>query len=90
VSVGLVDGVPLLDLCHGEDTRAQVDLNVIGSSDGRLVEIQGAAESEPFEEEEIPRMLKLARIGLQAMFKAQKRALASPPAGPGKPLVRVR
>lgn len=87
VSVGLVEGIPLLDLCHAEDMRAQVDLNVIGSSDGRLVEIQGAAESEPFEEEEIPRMLKLARRGLEAMFKAQDRALASPPASPGKPLV---
>ncbi len=89
VSVGLVDGIPLLDLCHGEDTRAQLDLNVIGAHDGRLVEIQGAAESEPFAEEEIPRMLRLARIGLQAMFNAQERALAAP-AGVGKALVRGR
>lgn len=87
VSVGLVDGVPLLDLCHSEDARAQVDLNVIGSHDRRLVEIQGASESEPFDEAVIPHMLALARRGLDAMFRAQDRALASPPARRGKPLI---
>jgi len=88
VSVGLVDGRPLLDLCHTEDMRAQVDLNVIGASDGRMVEIQGATEGEPFEEKELPRMLRLGRRGLAAMFRAQERALAAPPAGAGAALIR--
>ncbi len=90
VSVGLVDGRPLLDLCHSEDMRAQVDLNVIGSNDGRLVEIQGAAEAEPFDEKDLPRMLKLARKGLASMFRAQEKALAAEPAEPGKAIFRKR
>jgi ribonuclease PH len=90
VSVGLVDGRPVLDLCHHEDMRAQLDLNVVGSSNGKLVEIQGAAEGEPFEERDLPRMLRMARRGLRVMFLAQERALASPPALPGRPLLQPR
>ncbi len=75
VSVGLVDGEGLLDLCHEEDSRAQVDLNIVGTSDGRLVEIQGAAEGDPFEEKEIARLIRIARRGLKGMFRAQDRAL---------------
>lgn len=83
VSVGLVGGEGLLDLCHEEDSRAQVDLNIVGTSDGRLVEIQGAAEGDPFEEREIARLIKIARRGLKGMFRAQDRALAQA-AAPGR------
>jgi len=79
VSVGLVDGTGLLDLCHEEDSRAQVDLNLVGTNDGRLVEIQGATEGEPFEEGHVRSLLRIGRRGLAGMFRAQERALARPP-----------
>ncbi|MDM7914521.1 MAG: ribonuclease PH [Candidatus Eisenbacteria bacterium] len=79
VSVGIVGGRRMLDLDHHEDSAAQVDLNVVATSDGRLVEIQGAAEGDPFEESEIRPMLRLSRAGLSRMFRAQERALALPP-----------
>lgn len=78
VSVGLVDGVGLLDLCHSEDSRAQVDLNIVGTQDGKLVEIQGAAEGEPFEESDVRQLIRIARRGLAGMFRAQEKAIARP------------
>jgi ribonuclease PH len=78
VSVGLVDGAGLLDLCHSEDSRAQVDLNIVGTLDGKLVEIQGAAEGEPFEESDVRQLIKIARRGLATMFRAQEKAIAAP------------
>jgi len=78
VSVGLVEGTGLLDLTHPEDSRAQLDLNIVGTDDGRFVEIQGAAEGEPFEESQMRAMMRLARRGLVTMFRAQERAIVAP------------
>jgi ribonuclease PH len=89
ISVGLVGGSGLLDLSHVEDAKAQVDLNVVGTADGRFVEVQGTAEGDPFDEAQMKMMLKMARRGLTRMFKAQERALALPRAS-GFDLVRKR
>jgi ribonuclease PH len=77
VSVGLVDGVACLDLDYGEDSRAQVDMNVVGTEGGGLVEVQGTAEGDPFKRADLDRLLDLATAGLGALFAAQARALAS-------------
>ncbi len=76
VSVGIVDGVPLLDLEYAEDSRAEVDLNVVMATDGRLVEIQGTAETEPFGREDLNRLLDLAEAGIRQLLRAQQAALA--------------
>jgi ribonuclease PH len=75
VSVGLVAHVPLLDLCYTEDRDAQVDLNVVGASDGGLVEVQGTAEDAPMTRAEHDTLLSLALGGLPALFAAQRAAL---------------
>jgi len=75
VSVGLVDGAPLLDLAYDEDARARVDLNVVATSDGRIVEVQGTAEGEPFERADLDVLLDLALPALRRILAAQRRAL---------------
>ena len=75
VSVGVVDGVPLLDVKYDEDSRAHVDMNVVCTGDGRFVEIQGTAEGEPFSREEMDQLLALGRKGLDALFAAQREAI---------------
>ena len=75
VSVGLVAGVPLLDLKYDEDSRAEVDMNVVCTGDGRFVELQGTAEGEPFSTEQMEALLALARGGLQTLFAAQRAAV---------------
>ena len=75
VSVGVVGGVPLLDLCYAEDAAAEVDMNVVMVADGRFVEVQGTAEDEPFSGEAMGEMLALAKRGLAEVFAAQKRAV---------------
>jgi ribonuclease PH len=74
VSVGVVAGVPLLDLKYDEDSRAAVDMNVVCTGDGRFVELQGTAEGEPFTAEQTDALLALARGGLQTLFGAQRAA----------------
>jgi ribonuclease PH len=74
-SVGLVGDVALLDLCYEEDSQAEVDFNVVMTDDGRFVEVQGAAEGNPFSREMMDELLALAREGIQGLFKAQKQAL---------------
>ncbi len=75
VSVGLVDGVPLLDLCYEEDARAATDLNVVaGDADG-LVEVQGTAEGQPFSRAELGTLLDLAGQGLESLRRAQLQTL---------------
>jgi ribonuclease PH len=69
VSVGIVDGQPLLDLAYDEDSRAQVDLNVVMTTGGRLVEIQGTAESGAFTRQELGAMLDLAEKGCQEIAR---------------------
>ncbi len=74
VSVGIVGGAPLLDLKYDEDSRAEVDMNVVCTGDGRFVELQGTAEGEPFTAEQTDALLALARAGLQTLFEAQRAA----------------
>ena len=75
VSVGMVAGVPLLDLKYDEDSRAAVDMNVVCTGDGRFVELQGTAEGQPFSREEMDALLALAAVGVQNLFAAQRDAL---------------
>tara|TARA_B100002052_G_C15708109_1_gene518258 strand:- start:306 stop:791 length:486 start_codon:yes stop_codon:yes gene_type:complete len=77
VSVGLVDGRPLLDLDYSEDSRADVDLNVVMSGDRNLLEIQGTAEGSPFSRGQLNALLDLAEPGLDALRAAQTNALSS-------------
>jgi ribonuclease PH len=72
ISVGLVDGTPLLDLKYDEDSRAEVDMNVVSTSDGRFIEIQGTAEREPFSREQMDALLALASRGTDDLIKIQK------------------
>ncbi len=76
VSVGLVDGLPCLDLEYVEDSAAQVDMNVVGTEGGGFVEVQGTAEGDPFLREELDRLLDLATDGIRALLAAQAEALA--------------
>jgi ribonuclease PH len=75
VSVGLVGPTPLLDLNYEEDSRAEVDMNVVCTGDGRFIELQGTAEGQPFSREEMDVLLGLAQGGLQTLFAAQRAAL---------------
>ncbi len=77
VSVGIVDGVAVLDLDYAEDSRAEVDFNVVGTDAGTYVELQGTAEGKPFDRAAVDRLLDLANIGLERLFAAQAEALAS-------------
>ena len=75
VSVGIVDGTPCLDLCYTEDSRAQVDMNLVMTGSGRLVEIQGTAEGEAFTERELAAMMTLGKVGIKKLVAQQKRSL---------------
>ena len=75
VSVGMVDGTARLDLEYREDVRAQVDMNVVGTESGGLVEVQGTAEGDPFRRSELDEMLDLATAGLDLLLAAQREAL---------------
>jgi len=75
VSVGIVDGVPLLDLAYEEDSSADVDLNVVMAESGAFIEVQGTAERVPFTTGQFDDMLALARKGCDALFAAQRTVL---------------
>jgi ribonuclease PH len=75
VSVGVVGGAPLLDLKYDEDSRAEVDMNVVCTGDGRFIEVQGTAEGQPFSREEMDALLELARRGLDSLLAAQRQAV---------------
>lgn len=75
ISVGIVDGQPMLDLQFEEDSRAQVDMNVVMTGRGRFVEVQGTAEEQPFTPEELEAMLALARRGITELIDRQKQVL---------------
>ena len=77
VSVGLVDGAPLLDLDYSEDSRADVDFNVVGTDVGTFVEVQGTAEGKPFDRTAMDGLLDLATSGLDQLFAAQAEILAT-------------
>ena len=76
VSVGIVGGVPMLDLCYEEDVRADTDMNVVCSGDGRFIEVQGTAEGVPFDRDLLNQLLDLAVAGCQELGKLQTAALA--------------
>jgi ribonuclease PH len=76
VSVGIYQGVPVLDLDYPEDSAADTDMNVVMGDDGGIIEIQGTAEAEPFTEEEFSAMLKLAKQGIGELNRLQQEALA--------------
>lgn len=75
ISVGMVEGIPMLDLTYDEDARADVDMNVVMTGAGRLIEVQGTAEGLPFTKRELDELLGLAEWGISAVVEAQRRAL---------------
>jgi ribonuclease PH len=77
VSVGVVDGRPLLDLDYSEDSTAETDMNLVMTADGRLVEVQATAEREPFTREELDLMIDLGAAGIEAIMAAQNDAVAA-------------
>ncbi len=77
VSVGYVDGRPYLDLAYSEDSRAEVDMNVAMTDAGEYVEVQGSAESRPFDRAQLDELLGLAQRGIERLFEAQREALAA-------------
>ncbi len=76
VSVGIIAGVPVLDLNYEEDSKAGVDMNVVATEKGRFVELQGTAEGATFSEEEMTAMLALARSGIAQLVLKQREVLA--------------
>jgi ribonuclease PH len=77
VSVGIVAGTPVLDLCYDEDVNAETDMNVVCTGDGRFVEVQGTAEGVPFDRSELDTLLDLATGGCVRLAELQQEALAS-------------
>jgi len=75
VSVGVVEGVPLLDLDYAEDSSADTDMNVVMTGDGRFVEVQGTAEGKPFTPTQLDRLLGLARTGIERLTAIQRDTL---------------
>jgi ribonuclease PH len=75
VSVGLVDGQALLDLDYSEDSRAEVDFNVVGTDAGTYVEVQGTAEGKPFDRSQMDRLMALADDGMARLFQVQAQAV---------------
>jgi len=71
-SVGIVDGLALLDLAYDDDSRAEVDMNVVKTGDGRFIEVQGTAEGSPFGQEALLRLLDLADRGIQQLVEKQR------------------
>jgi len=72
ISVGIVGGTPMLDLCYAEDSGAEVDMNLVMTGKGKIVEVQGTAEGEPFSKSELAKLLALGEKGIKALVKKQK------------------
>jgi ribonuclease PH len=77
VSVGIVQGVPLLDLCYEEDSTAEVDFNVVMTGADEFVEVQGTAEHKPFSRAGMDDLLELAKLGIGQLFEIQAAAIAA-------------
>lgn len=75
ISVGIIDGVPMLDLPYVEDVRAETDMNVVVTGDGKFVEVQGTAEGAPFDRKELNSLLDLALVGTYELSEIQREAL---------------
>lgn len=73
ISVGIIDGEPMLDLCYQEDSRADVDMNVVMTSSGKFIEVQGTAEHDPFSQQQMDKMLTLAQKGISQLVSIQKK-----------------
>jgi len=71
-SVGIVGGTPMLDLAYDEDSRAEVDMNVVKTSDGRFIELQGTAETKPFDRAALDTLLALADRGIRELMDQQR------------------
>jgi ribonuclease PH len=76
-SVGVIDGVPMLDLAYEEDSRAEVDMNVVKTSDGRFIELQGTAETKPFDRAGLDALLALADSGIAALIAKQREVVGA-------------
>jgi ribonuclease PH len=79
VSVGVVGGEPALDLCYEEDSSAEVDMNIVMTGSGNLVEIQGTAEGSPFSRETLDELILLARGGIDKLIGIEKEVMTTPP-----------
>jgi ribonuclease PH len=79
VSVGIVEGTPLLDLPYVEDSTAEVDMNVVMTESGRFVEVQGTAEGMAFSRGELDQLLALAEKGINEIVSLQRELLSEPP-----------
>ena len=77
VSIGIIEGKILLDLAYEEDSRADVDMNFVMTGSGKIIEVQGTAESTPFTKKQMERMTEMAQQGIRELLKAQKQVLAS-------------
>jgi ribonuclease PH len=77
ISVGIVGNVPLLDLKYDEDSRAEVDMNVVCTGDGRFIELQGTAEREPFSRSQMDELVAIASRGIERLIAIQKQILAA-------------
>ncbi|HKY42012.1 MAG TPA: ribonuclease PH [Pyrinomonadaceae bacterium] len=77
ISVGIVDNTPLLDLKYDEDSRAEVDMNVVCTGDGRFIELQGTAEREPFSRAQMDELVALGVQGIEQLIALQKRVIAA-------------
>src|SRR5262249_1529158 len=72
ISVGIVDGEPLLDLAYDDDSRADVDMNIVKTGDGRFIEVQGTAEAIPFGRDPLNALLDLADYGIRQLVEKQR------------------
>jgi len=77
ISVGIVDGTPLLDLKYDEDSRAEVDMNIVCTGDARFIEVQGTAEGAPFSREQMDTLLELGKKGIAELVLSQRAAINS-------------
>ena len=77
ISVGIVGNTPLLDLKYDEDSKAEVDMNIICTGDGRFIEVQGTAEREPFSQQQLDQLLGLAGKGISSLVEKQREAIAA-------------
>ncbi len=75
-SVGIVDGVAMLDLCYEEDSRADVDMNMVITGSRKMVEVQATAEHKPFDDQQLAQMMSLARQGIESLIERQQALLA--------------
>ena len=76
ISVGIVEKTPLLDLKYDEDSRAEVDMNIVCTGDGRFIEVQGTAEREPFSRAQMDELVELGMRGIEALIAIQKKVIA--------------